>query len=141
MPHPWSNISREEAKALEELREDNSSTILIAGIGVTMNIMDKQDYSSKVQDLLAEKDTYRLITKDLTTNYKNKLMQIVRTIKAHDRLNNVTYKSLYPTSTVPQNFTDSPKSTNINPLKPITSSMGAVTYWVKWGLPTPSGHW
>ena len=81
-----------------------------------------------VQDLLADKHTYRDITGDPTTKYKNKLIQIFRTIKAQGGLGDVTYKRLYPTSAVPPNFMDSPKSRRMSCLRPIVCSRGVVTY-------------
>ena len=55
-------------------------------------IMDKQDYSTKAQDLLADKDTYRLITPDSTIKDKNKSMQILRIIKAQCCIMSLCYK-------------------------------------------------
>ena len=55
-------------------------------------VMDKQDYISKAQDLQADKDTYCLITGNLTTKHKNKLTLMLRTTKAQGGLDDVTYK-------------------------------------------------
>ena len=66
-----------------------------------MLVLDKQDYLNKTQDLLVDKDTYKPITGDPTSRYKNKLIQTLRTIKAQGGLSDSTYKRLYPTSAVP----------------------------------------
>ena len=46
---PW-NITREENKALKELKKDKSRIILTADKGVALVIMDKADYNKKAED-------------------------------------------------------------------------------------------
>ena len=98
---PRSDISIEEAKVFSELRKDKSRVILTVEKGVAMVVMDKHDYISRAHDLLAEKDAYRLITGDPTTKCKNKLIQILRTIKPQGGLSNITYKRLSHRCSIP----------------------------------------
>ena len=49
------NISKEEWKAIKELRTDKECLILTADKGVALVVMDKKDYTQKMQQLLADK--------------------------------------------------------------------------------------
>ena len=49
---PRHNISREERKAIEELRKDKSRIILTADKGVSMVVMDRDEYNTKAEELL-----------------------------------------------------------------------------------------
>ena len=57
-------------------------------------VLDKQHCVEKAKELLADKDTCRLNTRDPTSKHKNKLIQILRTIKAQSGLGDTTYKRL-----------------------------------------------
>ena len=48
---PKSNIMREEAKAIQELKRDKERVILTADKGVSMVVMDKEEYIQKSEDL------------------------------------------------------------------------------------------
>ena len=62
---PRSNISLEEHKAVSELRRDNTKIIIIAGKGVSLVVMNKEEYVKKAEELLNQ-DTYRTIPNDPT---------------------------------------------------------------------------
>ena len=49
---PWPNITKEERKAIEELRRDKNRIILTADKGVSMVVMDRDDYNNKAEELL-----------------------------------------------------------------------------------------
>ena len=51
------NITKDEAKALKELRQDNDLFMLTAEIGVAEVVLSRQDCISKAMDLLADGDT------------------------------------------------------------------------------------
>ena len=51
-----------------------------------MVLMDRQDYTDKAPQLLADSNTYRLINKDPTNKLKNKLAQTLADIKSHGGL-------------------------------------------------------
>ena len=93
-------------------------------------IMDRQDYINKANHLLNQ-NTYKVITKDPTNTIKNKLINILKTIKTKSGLGTNTYKSMYPTGCVPPKFYGLPKIHKPDtPLRPIVSSCGSVTYGV-----------
>ena len=77
-----------------------------------MVIMDRQDYINKSKHLLNQ-STYRAIPWDPTNTIKNKLINILKRVKNQTGLDNVTYKSMYPTGCVPPNSMGSEKSTNL----------------------------
>ena len=59
----------------QELREDQFWVVPTVDNGVAMLVMDKEDYTDKALFLLTDTSTYRIISKDPTTELKNKLTQ------------------------------------------------------------------
>ena len=125
---PRSNITREERKAIDELRRDKNKMILTADKGVSMVVMDREDYNQKAEALLQE-SAYRPIPNDATNKYKTKLIALLKSIKTEGGINEATYKKLYPTGAGSPKFYGLPKIHNEGtPLRPIVSSIGAVTH-------------
>ena len=58
--HNPPNITKEEMKAIRELKEDTSRMVLTAYKGVSLVVMDTADYKKKAEDLL-QQPTYQLI--------------------------------------------------------------------------------
>ena len=75
------NITREERKAIRELKEDKSRMVLTADKGVSLVVMDTADYKKKAEELL-QQPTYQPIPTDPTSKYKNKLINMLKSIKA-----------------------------------------------------------
>ena len=122
------NISKEELKALKELKLDNNRLILTVDKGVALVVIDKDEYIKKAEDLLKEK-TYKKIAEDPTVKQKNKLINILRNIKTEGGLKEEVYRRLYPTDVGSPKFYGLPKSHKSGiPLRPIISSIGTVTY-------------
>ena len=127
-PRPSSNISKQEYKALKELKEDKKRVILTTDKGVSLVIMDRTEYNKKAEGLL-NTGTYKKIPEDPTKKQKNKLISILKNIKAEGGLKEETYRRLYPTAAVPSQFYGLPKIHKPGiPLRPIVSSIGAATY-------------
>ena len=63
---PRPNISREEERALQELKKDDTRVILTADKALCLVVMDKEEYIGKAEELLKEK-TYKIIPTDLPT--------------------------------------------------------------------------
>ena len=118
----------EEHKAVAELRRDNTRIILTADKGVSLVVMNKEEYVKKAEELLKE-TTYRTIPNDPTNKYKNKLINLLRTIKAEGGISDAVYKRLYPTGAGSPKFYGLPKIHKEGmPLQPIVSSIGTVSY-------------
>ena len=91
-------------------------------------VMNKEEYVKKAEELLNQ-DTYRTIPNDPTNKYKNKLINLLKTIKAEDEISDAVYKRLYPTETGSPKFYGLPKIHKEGmPLRSIVSSIRAVSY-------------
>ena len=100
---PKGNISREEKKALKELREDQDRMVLTADKGVALVVMDRKDYQDKIEGLLAT-PAYRTITADPTNKLKAQLIQKLRRIKRETNMEEGMYRTMYPTSCTAPKF-------------------------------------
>ena len=73
-------------------------------------------------------NTYKSIPTDPTIRYKNKLINLLKSIKADGRINEAVYKRLYPTEAGCPKFYGLPKIHKEGmPLRCIVFSIGAVT--------------
>ena len=91
--------------------------------------VDKEEYNKKAQELL-QQPTYQPIPTDPTSKYKNKLINMLKSIKAEGGITEAVYKKLYPTGARCPKFYGLPKIHKEGvPLRPIVSSIGAVTYY------------
>ena len=125
---PKYNLTREEHKALEELKKDKYRIVLTTDKGVSILVMDKEEYIRKAEELLRQ-PTYKPISTDPTNKYKNKLISLLKNIKTEGGIDEVTHRRLYPTGASSPKFHGLPKvhRTGI-PLRPTVSSIGDVTY-------------
>ena len=90
--------------------------------------MDRDEYIKKAEELLNQ-PTYKSIPTNPTTKYKNKLITLLKTIKAEGGINEFNYRRLYPTEAGSPKFYGLCKVHKEGmPLRPIVSSIGAVTY-------------
>ena len=125
---PKPNIMKEEAKAIQELKRDKERVILTADKGVSMVVMDKEDYIKKSEELLHQ-PTYKELPSDPTMKHKNRLISILKTIRSEAGIDNTTYKRLYPTGAGSPKYYGLPKihKTGV-PLRPIISNRSSATY-------------
>ena len=103
------NISKEEKLALDKLRKDTSIQILPADKGRATVIMDKDDYETRVKEMLDDVKTYGKLNKDPTQRFKKKLVSILTRLKNEEKLSDQQYRHLYPTSEVVPHMYCSPK--------------------------------
>ena len=123
-----SNITKEELKALNELKKDQKRIILTTDKGVALVVMNKTDYINKSEELL-NITTYKRIPEDPTNKQKAKLINILKKIKSEGRLSEDGYKKMYPTGAVSPKYYGLPKIHKAGtPLRPIISSIGTATY-------------
>ena len=125
------NMKKEEFEALKQLKADKSHMVLTANKGVALVVIDKIDYIMKAKELLQDTSTYRTIQGDPTSRLKNKLINILKKVKAESGMQENTYRKMYPTGASPPKFYGLPKIHKKNiPLRPIVSSLGSVSYGV-----------
>ena len=105
--------------------------VLTTDKGVALVVMDRKEYIRKARDLLNDTNTYRTIQSDPTNMLKNKLINILRKIKADTGMQESSYRRMYATGTSSPKFYGLPKIHKKDiPLRPIVSSIGSVTYGV-----------
>ena len=90
---PKPNIGKEEAKAIQDLKRDKERIVLTTDKGVSMVVIDREDYIKKSEELLHQ-PTYKELTSDPTTKHKNKLISLLKTMKSEGGIHNITYKRL-----------------------------------------------
>ena len=66
---PKYSLTREEHKALEVLKKDKNRMVLTADKGVSIVVIDKEEYNRKAEELLRQ-PTYKPIPTDPTNKYK-----------------------------------------------------------------------
>ena len=128
MQPPKYNLTKKEHKVLEELRKDKTRMILTTDKGVSIVVLDKEEYIKKADELLSQ-PSYKNISTDPTNRYKNKLITLLKKIKTEGGMDDATYRRLYPSGASPPKFYGLPKVHKSGmPLRPIVSSIGSVTY-------------
>ena len=104
--------------------------VLTVDKGVGVVVMDRKEYMDKVEGLLAQ-PAYKTISSDLTNKLKAKLIQKLKRIKRETNMDDVMYRTMYPTScTAPKFYGLLKIHETSTPLRPIVSNRGSVTYGV-----------
>ena len=130
-------LKKEEIKAIKQLKADKDCMVLATDKGVALVVMDRSDYTKNAKELLEDTNTYRTIQSHPTNKLKNKLINMLRKIKADTGMQENTYRKMYPTGATSPKFYGLPKIHKKNiPLRPIVSSIGSVTYGVAKELAT-----
>ena len=83
---------------MTKLKKDPSRMVLTADKGVALVVMNTEDYKKKAEELLNQ-NTYRAMASDPTMRLKNKLITLLKSIKAKGGIKEELYKRLYPTGT------------------------------------------
>ena len=76
------NLKKEEIKAIKQLKADKDRMVFSSDKGVALVVMDSSDYTKKAKEVLEDTNTYRTIQSDPTNKLKNKLINMLRKIKA-----------------------------------------------------------
>ena len=122
------NIPREEYQVLKQIKNDKTRMVLTADKGVSMVVVDREEYIQKSEDLL-QQHNYKILQSDPTTKYKNKLISLLKTIKAECGMDDNTYRRLYPRGAGLPKYYGLPKVHKPGmPLRPIISSIGSVIH-------------
>ena len=95
--HQTPNLTKEESKALMELKLEKDRLILTADKGVAMVVLDRKEDTEKAENLLVQ-PAYRTLDRDPTNKLKAKLITMLRRIKREAGIDEGMYKTMYPTS-------------------------------------------
>ena len=135
-----SNLSKAEAQAIREIKGNIYRLDLTADKGVTMVVMDRQDYINKSNNLLAQ-SVYRPIPRDLTNKIKAKHITILKKVKNQTGLDS-KYKAMYPMGCSAPKFYGLPKIHKLDtPSDLWCPAMDLLTIeWLKY-LPKYLSHW
>ena len=91
---PKSNISREEWKAIKQLRRNRSLVILPADKGRATVVIDISQYDSKMMHLISDSSTYKVMQKDPTPSLQRKMNGLLLHLKKQQRLQPTEYDYL-----------------------------------------------
>ncbi|GJQ78610.1 hypothetical protein Trydic_g11718 [Trypoxylus dichotomus] len=119
-----SNISSTEWKALKQLKQDESLTIIQAGKGNATVIINTEEYKQKIKMLL-KPQTYVTRQRDPTSSVLRETNRLVKVSSLpHDAKKQVTV-----TKALPPGLYGLPKIHKRDvPLRPIVSAIGTPTY-------------
>ena len=114
-------------KELQSLKE---IVILPADKGRATVVLDRLEYESKMDAMLADTKTYEILKKDPTSSLRTKLINILKRLeKKEHKIDKTQYNELYPTTFHMPRIYGSPKIHKENcPLRPIVEGIGSVTY-------------
>ncbi|XP_072051992.1 uncharacterized protein [Amphiura filiformis] len=126
---PKSNLTKSEYLALDSLKKDDSITILPADKGRCTVVLNSKDYDQKVKTLLEDTKTYTPLKRDPTGPCKSKVTAKLKELHEDGAIDVKLKLQLNPTAETIPTFYGLPKVHKANvPLRPIVSSIGAVTY-------------
>jgi len=91
--------------------------------------MDRKDYDKKVQQMLNDQKTYKILDKHPTQWTERKLNEKLANLKREDKINDSLYKKLPSSDGLPPRFYGLPKVHKPGyPLRPIVSFIDSPTY-------------
>lgn len=122
---PRHNIPKAKILAYNNFMSHNDLIIPKSDKGNTMVIMNRQDYISKILNLLADTNSYRILSRNPCSKIINKVKSTISSSSFDDATN----KSLLPTKGVTPHIYGVPKihKEDIS-LRPIADTMGSPTY-------------
>ncbi|XP_072019515.1 uncharacterized protein [Amphiura filiformis] len=126
---PEQNITKEERKAIKDLKKVDDIIILPADKGKSTVVLDKAEYEEKVTTMLGDKKTYEELPADPTQKYKRKLVTKLTALKKEGKITESKYKQLYPTAENVPRLYCTPKIHKLNtPLRPIVDYTATIGY-------------
>ncbi|XP_072050219.1 uncharacterized protein [Amphiura filiformis] len=126
---PEQNVTKEERKAIKDLKKAEDIIILPADKGKSTVLLDKVEYEEKVNTMLGDKKTYEELPADPTAKYKRKLVSALSKLKNEGKITETKYKQLYPTAENVPRLYCTPKIHKPNtPLRPIVDYTATIGY-------------
>ena len=125
---PRDNLSIDQRKAIKELKQDEDIVILPADKGNTTVILSKEEYVSKLTDMIGC-DTYKKLKKDPTRAKESNVTRELKNLERTGELNTLLYNKLRPCGSKPPLIYGLPKVHKEGvPLRPIVSCTSSPTY-------------
>ena len=126
---PNHNISKEESKALHELKKDRSRVTMKADKGNCLVVLDREEYDSKMESLLADRSTYEVVTRSPFGRIERDLNATLLNLKGQQKIDDYTYFKLTSTDGIPPAIRGSIKHhKEVYPLRPIVTCIGSALY-------------
>ena len=123
------NVSKQERRALNDLKKDQSRVIMKADKGNCFVVMDKSDYDNKMETLLNDRNTYELVSKAPFRRIERDLNAMLLSLKKQQKIDEPTYRKLHSTDGTPPAIRGSIKHHKEgNPLRPIVTCIGSALY-------------
>ncbi|XP_072048616.1 uncharacterized protein [Amphiura filiformis] len=124
-----SNLSKDEKRALQDLKKDENIMILPADKGKSTVVLDKDTYEEKVNNMLNDEKTYQELKSDPTSKYKDKLLGMLKKWKKKEKITVSEYWKVYPTAENTPRMYCTPKIHKPGtPLRPIVDYCGSIMY-------------
>lgn len=109
------------------LRKNKDIVILKADKGNATVVMNRTDYDQKMQNMLQDANTYRLLPKDPAKSTETKMKTLLSGMK--EKITQVTYKNIMVTDGITPTLYGIPKiHKEGTPMRPIVSYIGSPTY-------------
>ena len=123
------NVSKQERRALNDLKKDQSRVIMKADKGNCFVVMDKSDYDNKMETLLNDRNTYELVSTAPFRRIERNLNAMLLSLKKQKKIDEPTYRKLHSTDGTPPAIRGSIKHHKEgNPLRPIVTCIGSALY-------------
>ena len=118
-----------EMMAVKQLARDKDIVILPADKGRATVVMNRSDYSAKMQAMLDDRDTYQPLSKGPTTSLESKMNRVLLKLKQEGRLSDRTYDQLRSSAGMVPRLYGLPKIHKPDTLlRPIVSFLLSPTY-------------
>jgi hypothetical protein len=127
-------LSKGEIKTLDDLKDGESISIVKPDKGNGVVILDKNDYNSKMEDILQDTTKFERSMDDpvkLTLQRENRLKRLLTTLKKSESISPASYEQLLPTGSRIGILYGLPKVHKNNiPLRPMLSCIDNYSYKV-----------
>ena len=90
------NLTKEQFRAMMRIKKYQDIVITSSDKGNKTVVLNKQDYLTKIYDILSDTSVYEEISQDNTRTIANKLISLLKTYKKQGFINQWQYKNLYP---------------------------------------------
>jgi hypothetical protein len=131
---PVNTLTQRETRILNELKSDKDITILPADKGRSTVVMNKSEYTEKIEILLSDREAYKTCEGDPMKTLIGKINRYLNKLKRSKAISQNDWLQMKPTDSAMARFYGLPKiHKEGNPLRPIVSYNGSPTYGLaKW---------